>query len=305
MHSTYRPQVDVDLHVDERPSEELNRNNSRPEAAPLIQRQSTRFQRLGSEPARQVRANVAGTHQIVWISAVCSIVMRVTEVGVIGTVLLQKWGAPCDKPLQIFLGISLLLRCSETGLQLLKRPEELSQRQQQLARVEGSLGMFTFLWFVCGNVWAYASKSCDPLLHLTTMALIYVTFFCMFLPLLLLLLVIFCLPCIALCLPLLLRYIPTPPAVPAASADQIATLREATFSVGDYDSESSNCVICLDEYAAGDSLRVLPCAHHFHKACLDTWLKTSASCPLCKRELFGPPAAATAAATAPTAADQV
>jgi hypothetical protein len=43
------------------------------------------------------------------------------------------------------------------------------------------------------------------------------------------------------------------------------------------------CAICLSDYAAGDTLRTLPCAHMFHQACVDLWLRRDAHCPLCKQ----------------------
>ncbi|KAI8869225.1 hypothetical protein GQ42DRAFT_114162, partial [Ramicandelaber brevisporus] len=45
-----------------------------------------------------------------------------------------------------------------------------------------------------------------------------------------------------------------------------------------------SCSICIDEFAAGDTVRVLPACHHvFHADCIDPWLTTtSALCPLCK-----------------------
>ncbi|XP_057743303.1 RING-H2 finger protein ATL8-like [Arachis stenosperma] len=49
---------------------------------------------------------------------------------------------------------------------------------------------------------------------------------------------------------------------------------------------SSECSICLAEFAAGDEVRVLPqCGHGFHVACIDTWLGSHSSCPSCRAVL--------------------
>ncbi|KAK6190724.1 hypothetical protein SNE40_002525 [Patella caerulea] len=50
-------------------------------------------------------------------------------------------------------------------------------------------------------------------------------------------------------------------------------------------SSSDNCAICLEGYQDGQVLRVLPCAHEFHRKCVDTWLLTEGRCPLCNYKI--------------------
>ncbi|XP_006649458.1 receptor homology region, transmembrane domain- and RING domain-containing protein 1 [Oryza brachyantha] len=61
---------------------------------------------------------------------------------------------------------------------------------------------------------------------------------------------------------------------------------------------SSMCAICLEDYNVGEKLRVLPCRHKFHAACVDLWLTTWRTfCPVCKRDastgISDPPASET------------
>ncbi|KAM0837926.1 hypothetical protein ACQ4PT_061320 [Festuca glaucescens] len=43
------------------------------------------------------------------------------------------------------------------------------------------------------------------------------------------------------------------------------------------------CAVCLARFDDADLLRLLPrCRHAFHLDCVDRWLATSASCPLCR-----------------------
>jgi len=58
------------------------------------------------------------------------------------------------------------------------------------------------------------------------------------------------------------------------------------------DHHDSSCAICMDAYTQGQTLRFLPCEHHYHAICVDEWLSTrSATCPLCKCGIEGKPAA--------------
>lgn len=44
-----------------------------------------------------------------------------------------------------------------------------------------------------------------------------------------------------------------------------------------------SCAVCLAEFRHGETLRLLPrCAHAFHRACIDTWLRAHVNCPICR-----------------------
>ncbi|KAA8527993.1 hypothetical protein F0562_035138 [Nyssa sinensis] len=50
--------------------------------------------------------------------------------------------------------------------------------------------------------------------------------------------------------------------------------------------EAAQCYICLVEYEEGDSVRILPCHHEFHRTCIDKWLKEiHRVCPLCRGDI--------------------
>ncbi|KVH90746.1 RING-H2 finger protein ATL57-like [Cynara cardunculus var. scolymus] len=45
----------------------------------------------------------------------------------------------------------------------------------------------------------------------------------------------------------------------------------------------SECSICLSEFEDGETVKLIPyCRHGFHPLCIDTWLSSHASCPLCR-----------------------
>ncbi|KAK4364287.1 hypothetical protein RND71_015645 [Anisodus tanguticus] len=44
-----------------------------------------------------------------------------------------------------------------------------------------------------------------------------------------------------------------------------------------------DCAVCLSKFEPHDQLRLLPlCCHAFHSDCIDTWLVTNQTCPLCR-----------------------
>lgn len=53
--------------------------------------------------------------------------------------------------------------------------------------------------------------------------------------------------------------------------------------------EPFDCAVCLCEFTENDKLRLLPtCSHAFHISCIDTWLLSNSTCPLCRNTLFDP-----------------
>ncbi|KAK0122144.1 hypothetical protein ONS95_010405 [Cadophora gregata] len=46
------------------------------------------------------------------------------------------------------------------------------------------------------------------------------------------------------------------------------------------------CSICTEDFTTGEDVRVLPCDHRYHPACIDPWLlNVSGTCPLCRHDL--------------------
>lgn len=50
--------------------------------------------------------------------------------------------------------------------------------------------------------------------------------------------------------------------------------------------EPFDCAVCLCKFSDHEKLRLLPmCSHAFHMNCLDTWLLSNSTCPLCRATL--------------------
>lgn len=48
-----------------------------------------------------------------------------------------------------------------------------------------------------------------------------------------------------------------------------------------------DCAICLSEFEESEAVKVIPfCRHVFHPVCLDTWLSSHVTCPVCRSTRF-------------------
>lgn len=46
----------------------------------------------------------------------------------------------------------------------------------------------------------------------------------------------------------------------------------------------NKCTICIEDILT--DIEYLPCAHSFHKECIDEWTKTNNTCPICKIPIY-------------------
>ncbi|KAJ4765810.1 hypothetical protein LUZ62_031090 [Rhynchospora pubera] len=61
------------------------------------------------------------------------------------------------------------------------------------------------------------------------------------------------------------------------------TAARTVGSSEEMESTLPECSICLSSIEEGEQVRLLPnCRHMFHKECIDVWLSTNASCPVCR-----------------------
>ncbi|KAL5734738.1 hypothetical protein ACOSP7_032599 [Xanthoceras sorbifolium] len=53
--------------------------------------------------------------------------------------------------------------------------------------------------------------------------------------------------------------------------------------------DDGTCSVCLCEFEEGEELRTLPeCLHSYHAPCIDMWLCSHSSCPMCRTDAAVP-----------------
>ncbi|KAL7091401.1 hypothetical protein ACP275_12G103400 [Erythranthe tilingii] len=72
---------------------------------------------------------------------------------------------------------------------------------------------------------------------------------------------------------------------PPASKASIEALETVEILGGENDGVDDQCVICLEDWVAGEKAKQMPCKHRFHGGCVEKWLKIHGSCPVCRYEM--------------------
>ncbi|OMO60711.1 Zinc finger, RING-type [Corchorus capsularis] len=49
--------------------------------------------------------------------------------------------------------------------------------------------------------------------------------------------------------------------------------------------QGKSCMVCLEQLQVGSCVSQMPCSHDFHRDCIETWLKQSHYCPICRFEM--------------------
>jgi hypothetical protein len=183
--------------------------------------------------------------------------------------------------------------------------------------------MLVWVWIMIGNFWLVHTKDCmtqEPHIYQLTAVLIILQLVVLFTPCVLLFV---CAPLLFFCaMPLFIRimeYFHDPTAGRGAAEEQLRTLPSTTFTAGMFRARppdavttaagisssaaaaaaaaaaspaaEPSCAICMLDYVEGEELRILSChaTHHFHKRCIDVWLRLNASCPSCRMSVLDRP----------------
>uniref|UniRef100_A0A1L8DTA8 Putative ring finger protein n=1 Tax=Nyssomyia neivai TaxID=330878 RepID=A0A1L8DTA8_9DIPT len=63
---------------------------------------------------------------------------------------------------------------------------------------------------------------------------------------------------------------------------EIDQLPSYKFNAETHTGDQTSCVVCMCDFEARQMLRVLPCSHEFHAKCVDKWLRSNRTCPICR-----------------------
>ncbi|CAL9175040.1 unnamed protein product [Musa hybrid cultivar] len=81
---------------------------------------------------------------------------------------------------------------------------------------------------------------------------------------------------------------------PAVGLDPSAIAALPAFPFRRRSGSAAECAVCLGAAEEGEMVRLLPdCKHLFHVGCIDMWLASHVTCPVCRAMVEPPPVTAT------------
>lgn len=152
------------------------------------------------------------------------------------------------------------------------------------------------VWYILGSIWVSDGGTCSstaPHLYRLIVALTIIYYALLFLPLACFCLIVCCLPLFILVYRIMLPYAERERRrARAADPAQVQSLNSIPYSLETFRSytgsdnlDDASCVICLCDYEPDEVVRFLPCKHHFHRDCVDVWLRLDKACCLCKQDI--------------------
>eukprot|EP00455_Lapot_gusevi_P012065 TRINITY_DN15659_c0_g1_i1.p1 TRINITY_DN15659_c0_g1~~TRINITY_DN15659_c0_g1_i1.p1 ORF type:complete len:261 (-),score=45.00 TRINITY_DN15659_c0_g1_i1:60-842(-) len=214
--------------------------------------------------------------------------MAIVEMVATAVIVLMNLHHECDKPLQMWVLIF-------SGRHLINLPCYLipyyygieHAHANKLRALSKLCSYFTLAWFILGQAYVFNTDNCSSMAHtlyVYVVGLVVLTYVMALLPVMVIVMVCVCLPCVL----LLSTYLIKPEPSQQEKIDQLPVIKFSTSGVdvsGASNQTNESCSICVSDYQPNEELRVLPCRHLFHKDCVDPWLATQSTCPYCRYEI--------------------
>lgn len=67
---------------------------------------------------------------------------------------------------------------------------------------------------------------------------------------------------------------------------QINMLPSYEYNVDKSCDDQASCAVCINDLVSKELMRKLPCGHNFHAECLDKWLQSHETCPMCRARVI-------------------
>ena len=77
-------------------------------------------------------------------------------------------------------------------------------------------------------------------------------------------------------------------AIQGVSSEDLAHYTRRFSYCRTHQQASTMCTVCQEEFRLCEHIRELRCTHQFHRRCIDRWLSSHSTCPLCVQPVVPP-----------------